>query len=299
MLPIQTFSGVVASNRGTLHSNKAGGLVIQTQYGFGRFGVVACLTGVVLLGSTGLAAAQRRSIDSLVFASQEVGGSRIGLTIDEVADNDGAEEGAVVLEVRRESPASSAGFAAGDIIVEFDGERVRSARQLTRLVRETTVVRNERRVELEVTPEPGAAVMTALPALENLGERGSRPRWGAPSTSTSGPDLGQPGLVSTCKSFQRSSPTTSGSMTECWSPASTRSRRRPKRVCRQAMSSPRWTAETSTTSTTSAAVSRRSTRAKRCRSATRGGRELELAVTISRNRSRRRLDILRNDGRAL
>lgn len=92
------------------------------------------------------------------------GGSRIGLSIDDVADNDAADEGAIVRDVRRDSPAASAGFAEGDVIVEFDGERVRSARQLTRLVQDTpagrtvkaTVLRDGRRVELEVTPESSA-----------------------------------------------------------------------------------------------------------------------------------------------
>ena len=286
---------------------------MQTQYGFGRFGVVACLTGVVLLGSTGLAAAQRRSIDSLVFASQEVGGSRIGLTIDEVADNDGAEEGAVVLEVRRESPASSAGFAAGDIIVEFDGERVRSARQLTRLVRETpagrtvgtTVVRNERRVELEVTPEPGAAVMTALPALENLGERlGNVYRiapevgrtfdfdvWTRPGTARLGVNVQElsaqladyfgvdDGVLVTSVDEESAAAEAGLQAGDVITSVDGRNVDDIDNL-RRRLSAVDPGEEVSV-------------------GVTRGGRELELAVTISRNRSRRRLDILRNDGRAL
>ena len=35
------------------------------------------------------------------------------------------------------SPAGKAGIKPGDVIVEYDGERVRSARQFTRLVQET------------------------------------------------------------------------------------------------------------------------------------------------------------------
>ena len=156
---------------------------MQMRYGFGRFGVVVGITCVVLLASTGLVTAQRRSSDrTLRFAPQDfAGGSRIGLSIEDVADYDAAGEGAVVRDVRPESPAASAGFTAGDVIVEFDGERVRSASQLTRLVQETpagrtvgaTVVRDDRRVELDVTPESGAAVM-ALPALEQLGDYTSR-----------------------------------------------------------------------------------------------------------------------------
>lgn len=66
-------------------------------------------------------------------------------------------------EVRLESPAETAGFESGDLIVEFDGERVRSARQLTRLVQETpagrsvpaTVVRDESHASLSVAPARG------------------------------------------------------------------------------------------------------------------------------------------------
>ena len=154
---------------------------MQTRYGLGRFGVVAGITCVVLLGSTGLATAQRRDTNftRILLPPNLAGGSRIGLSIEDVADNDAADEGAVVRDVRPESSAESAGFTDGDVVVEFDGERVRSARQLTRLVQETpagrtvgtAVMRDGRRVELEVTPESGAAVMAAVPSLERLGER--------------------------------------------------------------------------------------------------------------------------------
>ena len=36
-----------------------------------------------------------------------------------------------------DSPAQKAGFKPGDIVVDFDGERVRSSQQFTRLVQET------------------------------------------------------------------------------------------------------------------------------------------------------------------
>ncbi len=89
------------------------------------------------------------------------GGPQIGVTV-----RDGEKgEGVVVNDVRSESPASKAGVKAGDIISEFDGERVRSARQLTRLVQETpsgravkmAVMRDGKRVDLTVTPEAGTA----------------------------------------------------------------------------------------------------------------------------------------------
>ena len=40
-------------------------------------------------------------------------------------------------EVDEESAAAKAGIKTGDVVTSFDGERVRSARQLERLVEET------------------------------------------------------------------------------------------------------------------------------------------------------------------
>ena len=112
---------------------------MQTRYRFRRFGVVAAVTCVLLLGSPGLTTAQQRSTDrAQLFPPRDGGGSRIGISIEDVADNDAADEGAVVGNVLRDSPAATAArFVESDVIVEFDGERVRSASQLTRLVRET------------------------------------------------------------------------------------------------------------------------------------------------------------------
>jgi serine protease Do len=69
-------------------------------------------------------------------------------------------EGAVVESVNPNSPAAAATVHEKDVIVLFDGERVRSASHLTRLVHETpagreivmTVMRDGRRTELHITP---------------------------------------------------------------------------------------------------------------------------------------------------
>jgi serine protease Do len=71
------------------------------------------------------------------------------------------QEGAVVESVRPNSPAATAGFHEKDVIVQFDGERVRSASHLGRLVAETpagrdvavAVMRDGRRLDLHVKPE--------------------------------------------------------------------------------------------------------------------------------------------------
>jgi serine protease Do len=60
------------------------------------------------------------------------------LTVEEMKELKLPGEYAVqVKEVVEDSPAAKAGLAKDDIIVEFDGEKVRSAEQLRRLVRET------------------------------------------------------------------------------------------------------------------------------------------------------------------
>ena len=154
---------------------------MRTRYVFERFGLAVGIMCVVLAASSGPAAAQRRNSDvtRILMSPNVAGGSRIGLSIADVTEDDAADEGAAVREVRPDSPAESAGFIAGDVVVEFDGERVRSARQLTRLVQETpagrtvgtAVLRDGRRVELDVTPESGVAVLAAAPSLEIFGER--------------------------------------------------------------------------------------------------------------------------------
>jgi membrane-associated protease RseP (regulator of RpoE activity) len=91
---------------------------------------------------------------------------QIGVRIADL-EGDAAQKmsGAVVSDVRDESPAAKAGVAEGDIVIEFDGERVRSARHLSRIVGETpagrsvkmVVQREGRRVDLQITPEAGLA----------------------------------------------------------------------------------------------------------------------------------------------
>jgi S1-C subfamily serine protease len=89
------------------------------------------------------------------------GGGRLGVTISDVdAADSKATPGVRIDEVEEGSPAEKAGFQKGDVVTEFDGERVRSARQFTRLVSETppgrqvtaVVTRNGQRSTLNVTP---------------------------------------------------------------------------------------------------------------------------------------------------
>lgn len=117
------------------------------------------------------------------------GGSQIGVSINDIdpADAKAGQTGVVIEEVTDDSPAEEAGFRKGDVIVEFDGERVRSARQFARLVQETpegravkaTVLRDGSRQTLDITPEAGTRawggdVRLHMPDIEREVERGLR-----------------------------------------------------------------------------------------------------------------------------
>jgi len=90
------------------------------------------------------------------------GGSRIGVSIRDVEESDAktAQAGVIVEEVATDSPGEKAGIHKGDAIVEFDGERVRSVRQLTRVVQETpsgrtvsaVLLREGKKTPVSITP---------------------------------------------------------------------------------------------------------------------------------------------------
>jgi len=93
-------------------------------------------------------------------------GSQIGITIRDAEEADAkatkmpTPSGVVIEEVREDSPAAKARLKKGDVIVEFDGDRVRGVRQFTRLVQETpagrktqaSVMRDGQKVNVTVEP---------------------------------------------------------------------------------------------------------------------------------------------------
>jgi serine protease Do len=126
--------------------------------------VLAAAAVVIMAGS---AAAQRSDILTLTGPGSTIGVSIRDLSADDASRAQVAEgSGVLVDDVRDGTPAARAGVRKGDVIVEFDGERVRSARQMTRLVRETppgrpvtTVVqRDGGRQTLTVAPEERTSV---------------------------------------------------------------------------------------------------------------------------------------------
>jgi serine protease Do len=85
-------------------------------------------------------------------------GAEIGVRIAE-----GTSTGVVIDEIQPDSPAEKAGLKRSDVILEFDGERVRSARQFGRLVAETppgrtvkaTIMRDGQRQDVQIRPSEG------------------------------------------------------------------------------------------------------------------------------------------------
>ena len=132
--------------------------------------LAAALAGAAGLGASLTPAALAQTRTRVNVAPQAeifsiAGGSRIGVSVRDVEASDKSKtaNGVVIEAVDEQSPASKAGFKAGDIVVEFDGERVRSVRQFSRLVSETpdgrtvaaAVMRDGQRVSVNVTPEGG------------------------------------------------------------------------------------------------------------------------------------------------
>lgn len=131
--------------------------------------IVAMLAGLGL-GAAFAPAARAQAERSLLEAAQVVqwfgSGSYIGVSIRDLDEEAvtkaglGNQSGVLIEDVQDDSPAEDAGFREGDVVVEFDGERVRSTRQFTRLVQETpagrevqtVVVRDGSRTTLTVTP---------------------------------------------------------------------------------------------------------------------------------------------------
>lgn len=100
--------------------------------------------------------------DVMVFRG--VGGRQIGISISpltkQLAEHFGVEGGALVNNVRENSPAAKAGLKAGDIIVEVEGKEIKGDVDLIRAIGQKkegsvtlTIVRGGNRQTISVTPD--------------------------------------------------------------------------------------------------------------------------------------------------
>jgi serine protease Do len=119
-----------------------------------KFASVLAVTAAILLSTSVYLRAQQAPVapeppvppdPPQVFVLND--GPHLGVTLDDVTP-DKAQElklpfvgGAIVKHVEKNSPAEKAGFQAGDLILEFDGVRVRSVAEMRRLIQETPVGR--------------------------------------------------------------------------------------------------------------------------------------------------------------
>ena len=134
---------------------------------FWRMG--ASVLAAALLGAPAVARAQDDDgRQPLIRAFRMAGGgSHLGVNLSDLGREDRTrlklpdERGALVKDVQPDTPAAKAGLEADDVIVRFDGETVRGATQLSRLVRETP---SGRPVTIEVSR--GGAIQRLTATLD-------------------------------------------------------------------------------------------------------------------------------------
>ena len=155
---------------------------------FGVFGVgllIAVVTAISTLSAQGRVQVEPRTWtarpDVMVLDGR---GAQLGVMVSDV-DAKSAASGVKIDEVNTDSPAEKAGIKAGDIVVDYDGERVRSARQFTRLVQETPdgrsvaigIMRDGKKQTVNVTPEAARMTWNFGPEVDRAlreAERGMR-----------------------------------------------------------------------------------------------------------------------------
>jgi serine protease Do len=152
-------------------------------------GILMAVAGLVVLALVLAPSAYGQARDGAGRALMTLAGrgTEIGVRI-----ADGPTGGVVIEEVQPDSPAEKAGLKQSDVIVEFDGEHVRSARQFGRLVQETppgrtvkaAITRDGQKKEIQITPSEGRGVgvfrdgdrgrLQDLDDLRELGRLGDR-----------------------------------------------------------------------------------------------------------------------------
>ncbi len=135
--------------------------------GAGPIAALAALFAAVVTAAVMMAVRPVAAQSQPRLVVQTAGTASIGVSVRDVTADDAAKAnlgqpaGVYIDSVREGSPAARAGVQASDIVIEFDGERVRSASHFSRLVQESVpsrqlamiVVRGTSRQTLNVTPE--------------------------------------------------------------------------------------------------------------------------------------------------
>jgi serine protease Do len=134
----------------------------------GALAVLAAIFAVAILAAVMIAArpvaaqAQPRILAQALGTTGSIGVGIRDVTNDDATKARMAQPAGVYIEsVREDSPAAKAGMQSGDIVIDFDGERVRSASHFTRLVQESVpdrqvaavVIRGTSKQTLQVVPE--------------------------------------------------------------------------------------------------------------------------------------------------
>jgi serine protease Do len=124
------------------------------------------LAGALVLVAVTSPVAEVHAQTNVWRAFEDGRGARIGasVTSEDASDAKDAKPGVTIETVDPGGPADKASIKAGDVVTDFDGERVRSVRQFLRLVQETTpgrsvpvvLSRAGQRVTVNVTPERAA-----------------------------------------------------------------------------------------------------------------------------------------------
>lgn len=147
---------------------------MKTVTTIGCLTVAAMLTPSVFAQRPDPRQPERREPGFMVLAGR---GSEIGVQVVDAKDG-----GVVVEEVRPDSPAEKAGLKRADVVIAFDGERVRGTRQFGRLVQETppgrtvkaTIMRDGQKKDVQITPHESRGVL-GRGAFDGDLLRGQRP----------------------------------------------------------------------------------------------------------------------------